>query len=42
MSENATVDKVLEAFAGEQIELVQSNLSTEQEAKLKEHFAVAA
>jgi len=41
MSENATVDKVLDAFKGEEIELVQSNLSTEQEAKLKEHFATA-
>jgi uncharacterized membrane protein len=42
MSENATVDKVLEAFAGEPIELIQSNLSIEQEAKLKEHFATVA
>jgi uncharacterized membrane protein len=41
MSENATVDKVLDAFKGEGVELVQSNLSTEQEAKLKEHFATA-
>ena len=42
MSEKpATVDKVLDAFKGEGIELVQSNLSTEQEAKLKEHFATA-
>ncbi|NJK37954.1 MAG: DUF1269 domain-containing protein [Oscillatoriales cyanobacterium RM2_1_1] len=39
MSEKATIDKVLDAFKGEQIELVQSNLSTEQEAKLREHFA---
>ncbi|MEO1069271.1 MAG: DUF1269 domain-containing protein [Cyanobacteria bacterium J06638_6] len=42
MSEKATVDKVLDAFAGEQIELIQSNLSSEQEAKLKEHFATTA
>ena len=42
MSENATVDKVLEAFSGEQMELIQSNLSGEQEAKLREHFEVAA
>lgn len=42
MSENATIDKVLEAFKGEQIELLQSNLSIEQEAKLKEHFATTA
>lgn len=41
MSENATVDKVAEAFAGESLELIQSNLSNEQEAKLKEHFAIA-
>jgi len=41
MSENATVDKVLEAFSGESIELIQSNLSSEQEAKLREHFAIA-
>jgi len=42
MSENATVDKVLEAFSGEQMELIQSNLSGAQEAKLREHFEVAA
>jgi uncharacterized membrane protein len=42
MSENATVDKVLEAFSGEQMELIQSTLSGEQEAKLREHFEVAA
>jgi uncharacterized membrane protein len=42
MSEKATVDKVLDAFSGEPIELIQSNLSTEQEAKLREHFAVEA
>lgn len=41
MSENATIDKVAEAFAGESMELIQSNLSNEQEAKLKEHFAIA-
>jgi uncharacterized membrane protein len=42
MSEKATVDKVLDAFSGEPIELIQSNLSSEQEAKLREHFAVEA
>ncbi len=42
MSEKATVDKVLDAFPGEQVELIQSNLSSEQEAKLREHFAVEA
>ena len=41
MSENATVDKVLEAFSEEQIELIQSNLSSEQEAKLRQHFEVS-
>lgn len=42
MSEKATIDKVLEAFKGKQIELLQSNLSIDQEAKLKEHFAMTA
>lgn len=42
MSEKVTVDKVLEAFTGEPMELIQSNLSSEQEAKLKEHFATTA
>lgn len=42
MSEKATVDKVLDAFAGEQVDLIQSNLSSEQESKLREHFAVEA
>jgi uncharacterized membrane protein len=41
MSEKATIDKVIEAFAGEPMELIQSNLSSEQEAKLKEHFSAA-
>jgi uncharacterized membrane protein len=39
MSEKATIDKVIEAFTGEPMELIQSNLSGEQEAKLKEHFS---
>jgi uncharacterized membrane protein len=39
MSENATIDKVLEAFSGDQMELIQSNLSNEQEATLRAHFA---
>lgn len=39
LSEEATVDKVLEAFSGVEMELIQSNLSNEQEAKLREHFA---
>ncbi|KKD35679.1 MAG: DUF1269 domain-containing protein [Limnoraphis robusta] len=41
MSEKATVDKVLDAMTGEQTELIQSNLSQEQEDKLKEHFSIA-
>ncbi|MEA5519600.1 DUF1269 domain-containing protein [Limnoraphis robusta] len=41
MSEKATVDKVLDAMTGEQTELIQSNLSQEQEDKLKEHFSLA-
>ncbi|MCG5059052.1 MAG: DUF1269 domain-containing protein [Limnoraphis sp. WC205] len=41
MSEKATVDKVLDAMTGEQTELIQSNLSQEQEDKLKEHFSMA-
>lgn len=39
LSEKATVDKVLDAFKGVEMELLQSNLSTEAEAKLREHFA---
>ncbi len=39
MSENAAVDKVLETFSGEHVELIRSSLSPEQEARLKEHFA---
>ena len=36
-----TVDKVEEALKGEQMELITSNLSTEQEATLRERFSVA-
>ena len=36
-----TRDKVLEAFEGESMELIQSNLSNEQEATLREHFSHA-
>jgi uncharacterized membrane protein len=36
-----TIDKVEEAFKDfDKGELIQSNLSTEQEAKLREHFGV--
>ena len=36
---SATVDKVEEALEGVTMELIQSNLSNEEEAKLKEHFS---
>lgn len=43
LSENAVVDKVSEAFKGSFTgELIQSNLSGEQEAKLREVFAEPA
>ncbi len=35
----ATIDKVAEALGGISAELIQSNLSNEQEAKLQEHFS---
>ncbi|MEL7039032.1 MAG: DUF1269 domain-containing protein [Cyanobacteria bacterium J06592_8] len=38
MTEEVTLDKVEEAFQGEDMELIQSNLSIEQEEKLREHF----
>jgi uncharacterized membrane protein len=38
LSSNAVQDRVAEAFAGVKMELIQSNLSGEQEAKLKEEF----
>jgi uncharacterized membrane protein len=33
------VDKVQDAFAGTKMELIRSNLTKEQEAKLREDFA---
>jgi uncharacterized membrane protein len=36
-----TLDKVEDALKGESAELIRSNLSNEQEAKLREHFSVA-
>jgi uncharacterized membrane protein len=36
--ESATVDKVSEAFKGTKMELIQSNLTAEQEANLREAF----
>ena len=41
LSENATVDKVVEVFKGTKMELIQSNLSNEQEEKLKADFGEA-
>ncbi|MFO7634378.1 MAG: DUF1269 domain-containing protein [Caldilinea sp.] len=38
LSANAVQDRVAEAFAGVNMELIQSNLSSEQEATLKEEF----
>ena len=38
MTENVTVDKVSEELKGTQMELIQSNLSAEQETKLREAF----
>ncbi len=39
LTSDATVDKVEDAFEGTQMELIRSNLSKEQEAKLNEDFA---
>jgi uncharacterized membrane protein len=39
LSGDATVDKVQDAFAGTKMELIRSNLTKEQEAKLREDFA---
>jgi uncharacterized membrane protein len=39
LTASATVDKVQDAFAGTQMELIRSNLTKEQEAKLREDFA---
>lgn len=38
MSDNAIVDRVSEAFAGIPMELIQTNLSSEQEAQLRTAF----
>ncbi len=38
MTSDAVVDKVKEAFAGTEMELIQTNLSNEEEAKLREAF----
>jgi uncharacterized membrane protein len=39
MTSEAVVDKVKDAFRGQQAELIHTNLSQEQEAKLREAFA---
>ncbi len=39
LSSGATVDKVVEAFKGIEFELISTNLSKEEEAKLREAFA---
>ena len=38
LTREATLDKVQEAVGGVSAELIQSNLSNEEEAKLQEHF----
>jgi len=40
MTGDVTLDKVEEALKGQTAELIQSNLSKEQEAQLREHFSV--
>ncbi|MBF2079474.1 MAG: DUF1269 domain-containing protein [Synechococcales cyanobacterium T60_A2020_003] len=42
MTGAVTLDKVEEALEGQTAELIQSNLSNEQEAKLREHFSPEA
>lgn len=42
LSSGAVVDKVREAFAGQEMQLAQSNLSNEQEERLRSVFAEAA
>jgi uncharacterized membrane protein len=38
MSSGVVIDKVRDAFEGQQVELIQTNLDNEQEAKLREVF----
>lgn len=40
LTREATLDKVEEALGGITAELIQSNLSNEEEAKLREHFSL--
>jgi uncharacterized membrane protein len=39
LTDDATVDKVEEAFKDTQMELIRSNLTLEQEAQLREDFS---
>ena len=39
MSSDAVMDKVKDAFDGQHVELIQTNLDDAQEAKLREVFA---
>jgi uncharacterized membrane protein len=39
MTSDAVLDKVTEAFEGQQAELIQTNLSADEEARLREAFA---
>jgi uncharacterized membrane protein len=39
MTSDAVIDKVKDAFAGQSAELIHTNLSTEEEDKLREVFS---
>ncbi|MGF1459076.1 MAG: DUF1269 domain-containing protein [Leptolyngbyaceae cyanobacterium] len=41
MTEDVTLDKVEDALGGDHAQLIRSNLTNEQEERLKEHFSVA-
>lgn len=41
LASDAVLDKVQEAFAGQQMELIETNISTEEEARRREVFADA-
>jgi uncharacterized membrane protein len=42
LTSEVTLDKVEDAFKGEKLELIESNLSKAQEAQLREHFGTEA
>jgi uncharacterized membrane protein len=42
LTSEVTLDKVEDAFKGEHMELIESNLSKAQEARLREHFGTQA